>query len=262
MSYNTIDRIDHFIRNCHLYMRSWKYWHSAMLNGLGLGITTAYDMYLDICEGLLEDGFYTPKPLSYKQFRLLLGTQMCEYNPSKRLLPGDWKMRVCSVQKKKADQPDSPYKKRKRNPDEVVTKQQYENEKKNQQKGKKARFCSLETLLYHQEHKKSEPHEAKCVVCCQNCYTSCSICGIGQTFIERCLFRCANTSSKQRERSAHDKGLHNGKCLVMNSNVKTSQNLLDLSSPLDERATIFVTLEDRNMDLVPRRVNIRRCSAK
>ena len=109
---------------------------------------------------------------------LLLGTQMCEYNPSKRLLPGDWKMRVCSVQKKKADQPDSPYKKRKRNPDEVVTKQQYENEKKNQQKGKKARFCSLETLLYHQEHKKSEPHEAKCVVCRQNCYTSCSICGV------------------------------------------------------------------------------------
>ena len=50
-TYSRIDIIDHLINNCRLKYRSWKYWHSPMLHGMGLAIVTAYDMYLECAEG-------------------------------------------------------------------------------------------------------------------------------------------------------------------------------------------------------------------
>ena len=41
-TYSIIDSIDHLINNCRLKYRSWKYWHSPMLNAMELAIVIAY----------------------------------------------------------------------------------------------------------------------------------------------------------------------------------------------------------------------------
>ena len=93
--------------------------------------------------------------------------------PKKRLLPGDSKIRVCTQAHKK------PTPKKKRKLSEFVSAEQYKDEWKGQPKGKKARFCNMETLVFHQASSKdSKTSQANCVVCNKGCYTTCEICGV------------------------------------------------------------------------------------
>ena len=44
-TYNAIDRLDHLIQNCKIFMKSWKYWHAPFVHVLAMAVVVAYDMY-------------------------------------------------------------------------------------------------------------------------------------------------------------------------------------------------------------------------
>ena len=54
-NYFRVDVMDHLIKNVNLAYRSWKYWHGAILHAKGMAIVVAYDIYLEVCEGKLNE---------------------------------------------------------------------------------------------------------------------------------------------------------------------------------------------------------------
>ena len=97
-TYSRIDSIDHLIKNCRLKYRSWKYWHSPMLHGMGLAIVIAYDMYLELSEGKLASKWKT-LPCDFWTFRNKLSKQMLQYDPLTHEYWGDAGMRVWTAQR-------------------------------------------------------------------------------------------------------------------------------------------------------------------
>ena len=77
------------LQNCHMFYRSWKYWHSPMIHGFAMTVVTAYDMYLECCEGNLEQEWKVDKPMDFYTFREKLSEQMLCYRPEKRCYAGD-----------------------------------------------------------------------------------------------------------------------------------------------------------------------------
>ncbi len=61
-TYSRIDSIDHLMKNCRLKYQSWKYWHSPMLHATALAIVIAYDMYLEVAEGKLDNDLRVEYP--------------------------------------------------------------------------------------------------------------------------------------------------------------------------------------------------------
>ena len=53
-TYGKLDQTDAFISRAAIKYRSWKYYHAAVNHCKGLVIATAYDMYLECCEGNLN----------------------------------------------------------------------------------------------------------------------------------------------------------------------------------------------------------------
>ena len=98
--YSRIDSIDHLIKNCNIKYHSWKYWHSPMLHGMGLAIVTAYDIYLEVCEGKLDQEWKVENPVDFWTFRELLYIQMLDYDPKNCKYIGDTEMRPCTSQKR------------------------------------------------------------------------------------------------------------------------------------------------------------------
>ena len=47
-TYGAVDTIDQKIKNCNMYYRSWKYWHSAKNHFTAMAIVVAYDMYTEV----------------------------------------------------------------------------------------------------------------------------------------------------------------------------------------------------------------------
>jgi hypothetical protein len=93
-TYNAIDRLDHYITNCRMSYRTWKYWHAPMIHAKAMAIVIAYDMYLECCEGNLDPTWKVDKPVDFFTFRERLALQMLHYNPSQQKLPGDEKFRL------------------------------------------------------------------------------------------------------------------------------------------------------------------------
>ena len=95
-TYGRIDTINSLIGHCHLYYRSWKYWHSAKNHGTSLAIVVAYDMYKECAEGTIcsEWKIQPKKVMDFHTFRDRLSTQGLEYSPSFGRYPGDRAMRV------------------------------------------------------------------------------------------------------------------------------------------------------------------------
>ena len=71
-SYYRIDCMDHLIKNAKIFYRSWKYWHAPMRHGKAMAIVVAYDMYLEVCEGKLDDDWKVEQPVDFWRFRELL----------------------------------------------------------------------------------------------------------------------------------------------------------------------------------------------
>ena len=69
----------------------WKYWYSPCLHSLSITIVAAYDMYVECCEGSLDQSWrIEPKDrMSFRAFRLLLSEKMLQYSPTNLKFPGD-----------------------------------------------------------------------------------------------------------------------------------------------------------------------------
>lgn len=97
-TYHTIDQMDHAIKSCKMYYRSWKYWHAAMLLAKAMAVAIAYDVYCECAEGKLDDSWELEEPVDFYTFRECLAKQMLQYSPCDRKYPGDSKFRVAMEQ--------------------------------------------------------------------------------------------------------------------------------------------------------------------
>ena len=76
------------------FHRTWKYWHSAMNHGKKLAITTAYDIYLELAEGVIDPQWRVKKPVDFHRFHEKLALQMLKYSPADKHYAGDEKHRA------------------------------------------------------------------------------------------------------------------------------------------------------------------------
>ena len=191
-TYSRIDSIDHLIKNCKLSYRSWKYWHAPVLHATGLAIVTAYDIYLEACEGNLEKDWKLV-PVDFWTFREKLSSQMLEYDPVGRRYPGDDEMRACTQQSKDArrltfeeeeeNEKPSPATRKRGRPKKADDKQldrEKEFKRAKTGRGENSRLCGdLSRLKKHiKSAKHSIKHPKKCKVCGGDAYSMCGICGV------------------------------------------------------------------------------------
>ncbi len=99
--YHAIDVIDHLIKNLRLFYISWKYWHSAKNHGFNWSVKVAYDFYLEVCEGKLNESWKIDKPMDSHTFQTTCALQMIRYDPKNNRYPGDDKFRVVTKMMKK-----------------------------------------------------------------------------------------------------------------------------------------------------------------
>ena len=70
-----------------------------MLHATAMAIVIAYDMYLEVAEGKLDDDLRVEYPVDFWIFRDVLSIQMLEYDPKIRHYLRDNAMRVCTKQR-------------------------------------------------------------------------------------------------------------------------------------------------------------------
>lgn len=96
--YSRINSIDYYIKNCHLFYQSWKYWHSPILHGKALAVVTMYDMYREVTIGNFDAAWKFDKRMDFDEFRDQLSIQMLQYSRKHCKYPGDKKMWVSTQQ--------------------------------------------------------------------------------------------------------------------------------------------------------------------
>ena len=176
-TYSRIDSIDHLIKNCNLFYVSWKYWHSPKNHALSLAIVTAYDIYLEICEGKIDPNYRLQSPVSFFTFRDVLSKQMCQYNPVHQLYPGDEKMRAVTQlhikKRKRSSVSNNNSTEKYADGTGKITREQYMDVRRRQQ-----RFCTMESYGKHLASIVTHKHPARCAVCSAKAYKKCGICGV------------------------------------------------------------------------------------
>jgi hypothetical protein len=173
-SYGRIDSIDHLIKNCKVKYVSWKYWHSAMNHAKSLAIVAAFDIYKEVCEGHIDPTWKVDDPIDRYTFQDLLSKQMCMYDPTMKLYPGDEKLRACTqLSKKKRKIVVSPDRIDGGDGSGEITYAQWRQIKRTK------RVCN--NLMKYDTHIHSiVPHKsgAKCAVCGKMSYKKCGLCGV------------------------------------------------------------------------------------
>ena len=169
--YYGLDNADHMVKNTGNRYITWKYWHAPYLHGQSLGIIAAYDMYLECCEGEIDQSWKVDikKRMTFSQFRMRLSEQMLTYDPGMKLYPGDGTFRTVTQKHKsrRSSEDDD-----KRYSNDGVT---MENYKLALESG---RLCSTITEL--QEHFGSvdkTTNLSKCEVCGDKTIWKCNKCG-------------------------------------------------------------------------------------
>ena len=178
-TYGKIDRIDHMIKNCNMYYRSWKYWHAPMNHAKALAVVTAYDMYKECAEGKINPEWRVYKIVDFHRFRERLGQQMLTYDPRKRLYIGDEKFRVCTQQNQEQRRRTSPA--RSSSSSSQSTTSGIGDEECSSENASSTRLCGfLDTLFEHQESVKRFPgnNGRVCFVCGGRTSKSCTKCGV------------------------------------------------------------------------------------
>eukprot|EP00957_Ditylum_brightwellii_P106500 8125634-Ditylum_brightwellii.AAC.1 len=99
-TYNVIDRIDHFIKNCHMGYHCCKYWHSPNIHGKALAVIIAFDIYLEVAKGNDLPVCKLEECMTFWGFRERLSEQMCGYRLLNKLYMRDENMQVCVQQHK------------------------------------------------------------------------------------------------------------------------------------------------------------------
>jgi hypothetical protein len=89
--YFAIDNVNHMVSIASINHICWEYWHSPYLHALSIAVVAAYDMYVECCEGSLDQSWrIEPKDrMSFRLFRLLLSEQMLQYSPTNLKFPGN-----------------------------------------------------------------------------------------------------------------------------------------------------------------------------
>jgi hypothetical protein len=160
-TYCWIDVLDGFIERCHIFYRVWKYWHSPMNHCLSMVIATAYDIYLECCEGGLVQEWKVENPVTFHRFRDILSNQMLQYTPLKQKYPGDAQMRsVTQMTRVKRKEKVGEYS---------------EHDFKHARKMK--RLCEdITDLCSHAMRSQTLTKARACAWCGEPCYTICTIC--------------------------------------------------------------------------------------
>ena len=71
-TYSLIDSIYHLIKNCRMQYRCWKYWHLLIINAMYLAMSVAYNMYLAVVEGELDQTWKDDNIVDFCTFCYLL----------------------------------------------------------------------------------------------------------------------------------------------------------------------------------------------
>ena len=176
-SYSRIDSMDHLIKNCNIKYRTWKYWHAAANHAKSLAVVTSYDIYLELCEGIVNTEWKNENPVDFYTFRDRLSVQLCQYDPVKQQYPGDQNMRAVSKMTKTLRQ-------KRRYDDDIVLKYSSDGTDRisfDQFKKlvKTKRTCTdLQKFAKHICSITMHKSPAKCAVCGINTYKKCSICNV------------------------------------------------------------------------------------
>ena len=76
--------MDHMIKMAGNTYITWKYWHAPYLHAMSMGVIAAYNMYVECCEGMLDNMWQVVNNkdrMTFSQFRLKLIEQMLRYDP-------------------------------------------------------------------------------------------------------------------------------------------------------------------------------------
>ena len=179
-TYSRIDSIDHLLKNMKLKYTTWKYWHAPVNHCKALAIATAYDLYLEVCEGKSDPALKLSHPVDSFIFRDILSRQMCNYLPEEQKYPGDENMRLVTVmnRKRKAEL-------KKNTKDSIniplgdgsdfISFGQY----KSIMGRNPVRFC-MDLTQFENHLKVMKPHKSRmrCAVCGDFAFKRCGICGV------------------------------------------------------------------------------------
>jgi hypothetical protein len=85
--YYGVDNVNHMIKNAKIRYTTWKYWHAPFLHALSIAVIAAYDMYIECCEGGLDEEWFIVEKdrLSFRDFWLKLSQQMLKYDPHQQM---------------------------------------------------------------------------------------------------------------------------------------------------------------------------------
>eukprot|EP00957_Ditylum_brightwellii_P040284 3048444-Ditylum_brightwellii.AAC.1 len=78
-TYYATDRIDRFIKNCHMGYLCCKYWHSPKIHDKALAVVIAYDVYLEVAKKNILPVCKSEECMTFWEFRERLSEQMCGY---------------------------------------------------------------------------------------------------------------------------------------------------------------------------------------
>lgn len=175
-TYSQMDSTDHLIKNANLYYKTWKFWHAPMRHAKSLAAVVAYTMYLECGSGDLKPDWKVAKLMSFRDFRLKLSKQQCQYRPRFRLYPGDEKMRDATQQHKTRRQSLSSV-----SGNSAVSTTDYDGEVELHQLTRaisQGRCCSgnYEVLRKHLKSMHKKSNSSRCEVCGEACYWKCGLC--------------------------------------------------------------------------------------
>ena len=146
-----------------------------MRHAKAMAVVVAYDIYLEVAEGELNEEWGLREPMDFWRLREKLSRQMLRYKSTARRYPGDDRMRMATQQSKKKRKLSELARKSDIDNDDGVSKRDFVMNTK----GAKCRLVGdLTTFQKHFDSiKMGRKHPNICVVCGDNVYSLCQLCG-------------------------------------------------------------------------------------
>ncbi len=180
--YSSVDSVDHLLKNWKCKYQTWKWWHAPMRHGLAVAATMAYFIYLECCEGSLDESWKNDEPMTMKRFRRRLSKQMCEYKSYREDYPGDEYLRTTTIRaktrrgtKRKVSEAEN----RTTECEGGVTYEQYVDQVGDVTPGVPKRFCNdaVGTYKSHFHSMNCRNHGTQCAACGKSgAYWKCGVC--------------------------------------------------------------------------------------
>jgi hypothetical protein len=169
--YGKIDTLDHYLRNCHIGYRSWKYWPSIVNTGKKITLVEAWDTYMELSTGKDDPELFVEAPVGFNQFRNVCSVQMMKYDPCLLKYVGDEYMRRYTKQPMNRRVGNNPQQRQRPNNGNFFSPEYFQLHNN--------RLCGdLGKLTAHLKtvQKPKSVSSRKCVVCGLDCYSKCGKC--------------------------------------------------------------------------------------